>query len=82
MAGHTVFVILFISLFALHSIKCSAIDSDFNVAVVENLAEFLNENPEVKVLHELEEQVLNRDATLDVITYSDGSRTSGEKDRS
>lgn len=81
MACRTVFANLFISLFALHSIECSSIDSGFKVAVVQNLTSFLTENPEVKVLYQLEKQVSNDGLDREVITYADGSRTSGMTNR-
>lgn len=58
--------------------KCSPIDSDVKFAIVHNLTTFLNENPDVKLLHPLVREELSDDPSSKlVINYRLGNRIGG-----
>lgn len=78
MALRVASVLLAIVLFAFASVECLPRNSSAKVVVVQNLTTYLMENPEVKILHPLEKNIRESPSGKQLITYADGSRTSGK----
>lgn len=67
--------------FAFNSAKCSndALESNVKAIVIQNLTKFLNENPEIKLLHPLvREQLTDNPSPVSQLTYYAGKRVNGK----
>lgn len=78
MARQFAIVLSLVLAFAFSAVHCAPKQSNVEVTVVQNLTEYLQANPDIKLLEQLEAEPLARGPTPRLgITYKQGARIRG-----
>lgn len=78
MVQSAVVVFIFVALFAFNFVDCEGKQLNANIQIVQNLTDYLQANPNVKILQTLQRDTLVRD-TRSSIRYTLGNRISGKR---
>lgn len=72
------FTLFAVALFAFCGVHCKQVNKIVHVKIVENMQDYLKENPDVEILGEMDHKQLGQNGPTNQHHYSVGSRVPGK----